>query len=54
MKLKLDDIRIDSFATADAAPGQRGTVHGQATLLLITCRATCPGNETCPECPLTA
>jgi hypothetical protein len=51
MKLKLDDIRVDSFATANAATEQRGTVHGHASLLLITCRATCPGHETCPECP---
>jgi hypothetical protein len=55
MKLKLEDVRVDSFATLDAATVERGTVQGQAAsqLIVLTCRATCPGNETCPECPVT-
>lgn len=54
MKLKLDDVRVESFATADVVPEGRGTVHGQAAsqLIMLTCRATCPGNQTCPECPV--
>ena len=54
MKLKLEDVRVDSFATLEAAPEERGTVQGQAAsqLIVLTCRATCPGNETCPECPV--
>ena len=52
MKLKLEEIRVDSFAINDVAPDGRGTVHAHASLLLITCRATCPGRETCPECPV--
>jgi hypothetical protein len=52
MKLKLEDVRVDSFATADAGTEERGTVHAQGSaLIVLTCRASCPGNYTCPECP---
>jgi hypothetical protein len=52
MKLKLDQVRVESFATEDAAPEMRGTVQGHASqLIVLTCRPSCPGHETCPECP---
>jgi hypothetical protein len=52
MKLKLDDIRVDSFATgADAKPA-RGTVRGhEASLIVLTCYISCPPQYSCPECP---
>jgi hypothetical protein len=53
MKLKIDDIRVDSFDTAAEPAETRGTVEAHASqLIVITCRATCPGQETCPECPV--
>lgn len=53
MKLKIDDIRVDSFDTAAVLPDGPGTVEAHASqLIVITCRASCPGQETCPECPL--
>jgi hypothetical protein len=52
MKLKIDDIHVESFATAVATP-ERGTVEAHASqLIVITCRPSCPGQVTCPECPL--
>jgi len=53
MKLKIDDIGVESFDTAADLPETRGTAGAHASqLIVITCRATCPGQETCPECPL--
>jgi hypothetical protein len=53
MKLKIDDICVESFDTAAVVLDSRGTVEAHASqLIVITCRATCPGQETCPECPV--
>ena len=53
MKVKLDDIRVDSFATTAEAEAGAGTVRGyeEVTLLLLTCYLSCPPRSTCPECP---
>ena len=40
LKLEIDELAVESFETA-AASGERGTVHGHATL------KTCPGRDTC-------
>jgi hypothetical protein len=42
LTLSLDALEVQSFATADGAPG-RGTVRGE--------QCTCPTNCTCPGCP---
>lgn len=50
MKLKLEEIRVESYVTleADAA---RGTVRGEEMdASLLTCNLSCPPKYTCPEC----
>lgn len=42
MKLRLDDLRIDSFSTSDAK-GEHGTVHGHDC---VTCTNACNCNGT--------
>ena len=42
LSLTLDDLRVDSFHTADARQ-EKGTVFGEA--------CTCPTDCTCPGCP---
>ncbi|HEX6039309.1 pinensin family lanthipeptide [Longimicrobium sp.] len=42
LSLKLDDLRIDSFAT-DAADGERGTVQGAQITAAGTCLCTRQG-----------
>ncbi|HEU4456391.1 MAG TPA: hypothetical protein VFR81_25210 [Longimicrobium sp.] len=57
LKLRLDDLRVDAFATTDAAPHARGTVRGREFTIQPcpqtaddTCGMTC--GETCdvPSC----
>ncbi len=52
MKVKLDDIQIDSFITTPEMVGERGTVqaHGASA---VTCIHSCVPKYTCPECALT-
>jgi|1185.fasta_scaffold641081_2 hypothetical protein len=49
MKVKLEEIRVDSFATTAETADERGTVNGHDASL-ITCRLSCPPKYTCPEC----
>jgi len=49
MKVKLEEIRVDSFATTAEAMDEKGTVNGY-NASLITCRLSCPPKYTCPEC----
>ena len=53
MKLEIDDLRVESFATASAA-SERGTVHGRSdepeegdavALLPVTDWKTCQGGD---------
>jgi hypothetical protein len=46
MKLKLDDIQVDSFPTLEPA-SEAGTVHGQE---FSAPHFSCPPRYTCPEC----
>jgi hypothetical protein len=46
MKIKLDDVRVDSFATTHAPVAGRGTVHANE----VTVHFSCPPRYTCPEC----
>ncbi|HST61059.1 MAG TPA: hypothetical protein VLK84_20310 [Longimicrobium sp.] len=48
-KLSLDTLHVDTFETAAASPGARGTVHAHATFY-GTCQGTCV--DTCggPTC----
>jgi hypothetical protein len=48
IKLNLDTLRIDSFATG-AQETQRGTVHGRATEFVCSWLPTCPGQPTCGQ-----
>jgi hypothetical protein len=55
LKLKLDDLRVDSFDTI-AAGEKKGTVFGEQCTCQTVC--TCPGCATCdascnscPSCP---
>jgi hypothetical protein len=51
LALSLDALEVQSFATADSAPG-RGTVHGEQCTCPTAC--TCPGCNTCDQtCPET-
>ena len=43
LKLKLDDLAVDSFDTTPAAKADGGTVFGE--------QCTCPTNCSCPGCP---
>lgn len=43
MKLRLEDLTVDTFAT-QALPTGRGTVHGHETQEAVTC-----GNQTCGQ-----
>ena len=45
LSLKIDDLRIESFAT-DAASGEQGTVRGEDA----TVDGTCIGQATCGIC----
>jgi hypothetical protein len=47
LKLDMDELLVESFATADADPEARGTVHGNAATGLCTLRATRCYQETC-------
>ncbi|MBV9107912.1 MAG: hypothetical protein JO306_00720 [Gemmatimonadetes bacterium] len=50
MKLKLEEIRVESYATLDVDVA-RGTVRGEEMAAsLVTCRLSCPPKYTCPEC----
>jgi hypothetical protein len=47
IKLDLDALRIDSFATGGGA-AERGTVHGRAvTEFVCSWLPSCPGQPTC-------
>jgi hypothetical protein len=55
-KLLLDALTVESFATAQAASGVRGTVHARRTLncdslMPDTCRVTCADScsDRCPD-----
>jgi hypothetical protein len=50
MKVKLEDLRVESFTTTVEADDVRGTVNAHAASLLLTCRFSCPPRYTCPEC----
>jgi hypothetical protein len=50
LRLQLDDLRVDSFATREAPTENVGTVAGHAP----SNGRTCPGNPTCDNtcgCP---
>lgn len=56
LKLKLEDLAVESFATGDAER-QRGTVHGHSGFpdcdtyyLKMTCGATCVGSCGAASC----
>ena len=63
LKLQLEDLAVDSFATCAAARG-KGTVIGEqgpctcpGVTCAITCAATCAytcDDATCPQCPTCA
>ncbi|HEX8246470.1 MAG TPA: hypothetical protein VF541_23395 [Longimicrobium sp.] len=46
MKVKLDDIRVDSFATTAETAREQGTVRA----FEATPRFSCQPQYTCPEC----
>ena len=50
MKVKLEEVRVDSFATTAETVDERGTVQAHEASLLLTCRFSCPPKYTCPEC----
>ena len=47
MKLKLDEVAVESFATTDGDAETRGTVQGQE---FSYPHFSCPPKYTCPEC----
>lgn len=50
LKLNLDDLAVESFATTPDARGAGGTVFGQNHCTCYT-QCTCPGCPTCdPSC----
>lgn len=50
LALKVDDLRVESYETGDAAAG-RGTVHAQelAAEMAISQRTNCFTTPCCPE-----
>ena len=46
MKLKIEDLRVDSFATADGQGESRGTVRANEATPYWSCQP----KYTCPEC----
>ncbi|HET7233624.1 MAG TPA: pinensin family lanthipeptide [Longimicrobium sp.] len=46
MKVKLDEVRVESFATTAGNDGARGTVNAHEA----TPRFSCQPYYTCPEC----
>lgn len=50
MKVKLENLRVESFATTAAGGDARGTVNANEASALYTCRFSCPPYYTCPEC----
>jgi hypothetical protein len=52
MKVKLDDIQIESFITTPEMAGERGTVQAHDASA-VTCRYSCVPKYTCPECAMT-
>ena len=46
MKIRLDDVRVESFATTHAPVEARGTVHANE----FTVHFSCPPRRTCPAC----
>ncbi|HSU15397.1 hypothetical protein [Longimicrobium sp.] len=51
MKVKLEEIRVDSFATAAEPSAQRGTVNAHMQTS-YTCKWSCYPKYTCPECAM--
>lgn len=49
MKVKLEDIRVDSFPTTAEPAREQGTVRA-FDASVPTCRFSCPPYYTCPEC----
>jgi hypothetical protein len=49
MKVKLEELLVESFATTPQAMDARGTVNAHDASLK-TCRFSCPPYYTCPEC----
>ena len=47
LRLHLEDLRVETFATDGEGPGARGTVRAQATGYYTLCQ---PYAWTCPEC----
>lgn len=59
LRLKLDELRVETFATTREAPGTRGTVRGRESVITVqpcprtaddSCGMTC--GDTCdpPSC----
>jgi hypothetical protein len=46
MKLKLDDVQVESFPTTAEMGAEDGTVHAFAASI----PRSCPAKYTCPEC----
>ena len=46
MKLKIEELLVDSFATDDAARDARGTIHAHEATPYWSCQP----KYTCPEC----
>jgi hypothetical protein len=46
MKIRLDDVQVESFPTTPEIRGEAGTVHGFAASI----PRSCPARYTCPEC----
>jgi hypothetical protein len=53
LRLRIDDLEVDTFATAAAHGAARGTVEGRndCTCACATERGTCEGDDSCdPMC----
>lgn len=60
LKLNLDRLRVDTFELSEKELTERGTVHGNATLLCTrwaSCQGSCPGTchiDSCYNCSVDA
>jgi len=50
MKVKLEELCVESFATTPQAMDARGTVNAHEATFVYTCKWSCPPYYTCPEC----
>jgi len=50
IRLDMEDLKVESFATADGHGEKKGTVHAREFTVGFDCRTAQTGNAQCPGC----